>query len=267
VTWANRPRSEAGGGLAWCRAGAGQPVVLIHGVGLRAEAWGAQMEGLAGSFSLHALDLPGHGQSAAFAHQPALGDYTESVAAAVGSIGVPVCLAGHSMGALVALDIASRYPELCRGVAALSPVFRRSREAAGAVRERAGLLSGDRPADPGPTLRRWFGGSLDCPEAAACRRWLLDVNPAGYAAAYRVFAREDGPDGRELAALRCPALFMTGAADPNSTPRMAQEMAGIVQRGRILIVEEAGHMLPMTHAAAVNDALSSFFGQCAGAGR
>lgn len=262
MTWRTRPRSEAPGALTWWREGAGNPVVLVHGVGLRAEAWAAQVEGLAAEYSLHALDLPGHGESPALARAPALDEFTERVAAAVAGIGSEVCMAGHSLGALVALDFAVRYPALCRGVAALSPVFRREPGAAEAVRSRAASMRRDRPADPEPTLRRWFGDSLHCAEAKACRQWLVETDPAAYQAAYAVFAREDGPADADLAGLRCPGLFMTGAADPNSTPRMSREMAGITPNGRVQIVEGAAHMLPMTHAAQVNAALSEFFTRC-----
>jgi len=41
-------------------AGAGEPLLLIHGVGLRAEAWGPQMRLEAHVF---AVDMPGHGDS------------------------------------------------------------------------------------------------------------------------------------------------------------------------------------------------------------
>lgn len=267
MTWRTRPRSEASGALAWWCEGTGDPVVLIHGVGLRAEAWAAQVEGLAGAYSLYALDLPGHGDSPAPAQAPALGDFTDRVAAAVAGIGSTVCMTGHSLGALVALDFAVRYSTLCRGVAALSPVFRRDPEAAEAVQRRAESMTGDRPADPEPTLRRWYGDSLHRPEAEACRRWLVDTDPAAYQAAYAVFAREDGPASAELAGIRCPCLFMTGAADPNSTPRMSREMAGITPHGRVQIVEGAAHMMPMTHATQVNAVLGEFFARCFGEDR
>ena len=61
---------------------------------------------------------------------------------------------------------------------------------------------------------------------------------------------------RTLARLSCPALFMTGAKEPNSTPEMSQAMARIAPHGRAVIVEGAAHMLPMTHAVPVNAELA-----------
>ena len=78
--WADRPR-VAFGGLSAIVAGAGPPVVLLHGVGLRAEAWGAVMDRLAGDFLMIAPDMPGHGESALGAVS-VLSDYVNAVASA-----------------------------------------------------------------------------------------------------------------------------------------------------------------------------------------
>ena len=44
-------------------AGAGAPVLLIHGVGLRAEAWGPQIADLSADHHVIAVDMPGHGDA------------------------------------------------------------------------------------------------------------------------------------------------------------------------------------------------------------
>ena len=43
-------------------AGAGEPILLIHGVGMRAEAWAPQIAALASDHSVIAVDMPGHGE-------------------------------------------------------------------------------------------------------------------------------------------------------------------------------------------------------------
>jgi pimeloyl-ACP methyl ester carboxylesterase len=168
---------------------------------------------------------------------------------------------------MIALDLAARNPQLCLGVVALNAIFRRPAQAAAAVRERAAELTADAPADPGPTIRRWFGSEVSSAEATACRRWLLGVDPAAYRAAYNVFAREDGPSIDALRALRCPALFATGSKEPNSTPEMSRRMAAYSRDGDALIIDGAAHMMPMTHAKPVNGALADFLGRCSGASR
>lgn len=255
MMWTTRPRSEFGG-LSAIRAGAGPTALLLHGVGLRAEAWNAQIEALAGRFSIVAPDMPGHGASAQLQGMPPLERFTDRVAECLKE---PVFVAGHSMGALIALDLAARHPTKVHAVAALNAIFRRSSEAKAAVKARVAQLGGDRVPDPSDTLVRWFGDTQTA-ERDVCQHWLQQVDPAGYRAAYIAFAQADGPPESGLRELTCPALFLTGSLEPNSTPAMSRAMAELTPKGHAQIVEGAAHMMPMTHPQEVNRALNAFFG-------
>ncbi|MCT4369204.1 alpha/beta hydrolase [Yangia mangrovi] len=244
MTWTTRPRSDLGGGLAGIVAGASGPrVLLIHGVGLRAEAWGAQLGALARSCRVIAVDMPGHGQSVARG-ESGLADFAGRIA---GVLDGPTAIAGHSMGAMIAAELARQLPEKVSGIACLNAIHRRDPAAQQAVKARAAQLDGQSNGDPEPTLNRWFGED-ETPARAACRDWLSDVDPQGYRAAYRVFAEEDGPAEATLRGLACPALFMTGALEPNSTPAMSRAMAELAPQGRAAVLPDAAHMMPMTHA-------------------
>ncbi|MFD2856780.1 alpha/beta fold hydrolase [Seohaeicola zhoushanensis] len=59
-----------------------------------------------------------------------------------------------------------------------------------------------------------------------------------------------------------PALFMTGEAEPNSTPAMSRAMAELAPQGQALVVPGAAHMLPMTHPDVVNAALLDLAADC-----
>lgn len=252
-----RRRSDLGP-LAAIVAGDGPLVLLLHGVGLRAEAWGAQIDALAAAgFRVVAPDLPGHGASVALRARTLAGFSAPHVALLSG----PALVAGHSMGAMLALGLASGHPDRIRGVAALNAIYRRDAAARAAVRARAEALDGVSPIDPGGTLERWFGESASA-EREACEDWLRSVDPAAYKAAYAVFAEADGPSDEALRRLDCPALFMTGSAEPNSTAAMSRAMAAVAPRGRARIVPGAAHMMPMTHAAEVNDALLALAREC-----
>ncbi|MGF6478327.1 alpha/beta fold hydrolase [Paraburkholderia sp. JPY419] len=43
--------------------GSGEPLVLIHGVGMQALAWYPQIEGLSSGLRVISVDMPGHGRS------------------------------------------------------------------------------------------------------------------------------------------------------------------------------------------------------------
>ncbi|MGK7653901.1 alpha/beta fold hydrolase [Roseovarius sp. B08] len=247
-------RSEIAG-LSVLEAGKGRPVVLLHGVGLNALAWGGQIDGLSREYRVIAPDMPGHGQSACLSAPVTLSNYVEAVLPLLEGLSEPAVVAGHSMGALIALEIADHSPSSVCAVAALNGVFERAPEAAAAVQARAGSLDGVRNPDPVPTLGRWFG-TQGSPERTACDTWLRAVDPKGYKMAYTAFACAEGPSRGTLRGLACPALFATGGRDPNSTPAMSRAMAELAADGRALIVEDAAHMMPMTHAAEVTTALA-----------
>lgn len=252
MMWTTRPRSRIGY-LSAVRAGQGPSVTLLHGVGLNADAWGAQIDALSGQYSVTAFDMAGHGDSAAMIKtQPDLTDYVNAVR---DNIALPTVIVGHSMGAMIALKLAQDPAIL--GVVALNAIYQRTPSAHAAVRERAKQLRDENSFNPQPTLTRWFD-DLTSPEAVACEHWLRSVPIDGYRAAYSVFADESGPTQSELQSLNKPALFITGGREQNSTPQMSSQMAETCPLGRAHIIDDAAHMMPMTHAREVNAHLSAF---------
>lgn len=264
VAW---PRTVASGSLAYYQTGTGAPVVLVHGVGLRAESWCSQIDALAAAHMVYAVDMPGHGDTPKLAHANAgLACFSQVLAAFVREVvGAPVILIGHSMGALVVLDFARRYAELCLGVAALSAVYRRSAQAKQQVLARATAFRQEGAVAVNETIDRWFGehpAAATKEALALCRYWLEQATVDGYSAAYLVFAGEDGPDDSSLAALSMPALFLSGEDDRNSSPLMAKTMAYLTPHGRALSISGARHMVQLTHPQAVNPVLQKFCSRC-----
>jgi pimeloyl-ACP methyl ester carboxylesterase len=236
-------------------AGTGPAVLLLHGVGLRAEAWEPQMEALAASHRVIAADLPGHGESAPLsAGTPALPDYVAWAARLVAALGSgQVAVAGHSMGALIALGLVVDRPDLVSRAALLCPVFRRSPEARTAVLARAEEISVGRGGIDGP-LSRWFGDETSRLRTRVAG-WLRSVPQAGYAAAYRAFATGDTVYADRVAEITRPLLVLTADGDANSNAAMTRDMAALAPRGRAVVIEGHRHMVPMTAPEAVNAAL------------
>jgi pimeloyl-ACP methyl ester carboxylesterase len=97
--------------LAHHRAGAGEPLVLLHGVGESAVGWQPVHQALSDDYDVIAFDLPG------FGHSPALPPGVVPTAAALADavereldrLGVAQFhVAGYSLGARVALELATR---------------------------------------------------------------------------------------------------------------------------------------------------------------
>jgi pimeloyl-ACP methyl ester carboxylesterase len=252
-------RYKSPSGAAYAVQGEGEILVLVHGVGMRLEAWSPQIEALSARFKVIAVDLPGHGESPPLASDASLADFVAWFRAFIEELGLgPVSVAGHSMGALIAGGIAAEAPELVRRVALLNGVYKRDPTARSAVKARAvEITTGD--FDREAPLNRWFGDGHEH-EAAyeLCKRLLADVDKQGYATAYRAFANGDAVYADRWPEIDCPALFLTGADDQNSTPEMCRAMAFAAPRGRAVIIDEHRHMVNLTAPDLVNTALSEW---------
>ena len=64
VTFSERLRVHSE--LVYTRKGSGEPLVLIHGIGHRRQAWDPVFERLAESYDVIAVDLAGFGESPAY---------------------------------------------------------------------------------------------------------------------------------------------------------------------------------------------------------
>lgn len=253
--------SEPYGTLSYREAGAGEPLVLIHGVGMQSAAWGPQISALARSHRVLALDMPGHGGSSPLPANAELPDYVAWLKAALTRLNTgQVNLAGHSMGALIAGGFACTHPELLRRVALVNGVFQRSEQARAAVVARATEIKAGK-TDLETPLARWFGDS-PIEQQARCQvaNWLGSVDMDGYATAYGAFARGDATYAAQWSRISCPLLALTGDADPNSTPAMSRAMAELAQNGEVEILT-GRHMVNLTAPEAVTQSLSNWLGR------
>lgn len=253
-------RSKVPSGATYLDVGRGdETIVLIHGVGMRLEAWKPQIDWLSLRHRVIAVDLPGHGHSAPLESSARLADFVAWFDHFTDEIGLArFNVAGHSMGALIATGMVSTTPEKVKRVALLNGVHRRSATARAAVEGRADeIVTGtfDREAP----LTRWFSDAeKQTPAYELVREMLAEVDAEGYATAYRAFATGDALYSDCWPTVKCPALFLTGDGDPNSTPEMAREMAAAAPLGRAVIVERHRHMVNLVAPEAVNEALDSW---------
>jgi pimeloyl-ACP methyl ester carboxylesterase len=98
-------------------AGAGQPLLFLHGFGSCAEAWHRQLAAFSSRCRVVAYDSVNHGHSSvspADGPEPDRADELDAVLDALG-IEQPI-VAGNSMGALTTLRWATRHPDRARGL-------------------------------------------------------------------------------------------------------------------------------------------------------
>lgn len=258
-----RIREKAPDGTGYLRAGAGEPLLLIHGVGMNAAIWQPQIDLLKSRYDVIAIDMLGHGVSPLPPEQAALSDYAGQVIGLLDHLGLErVSIVGHSMGALVAQEVALAAPERVRCLISLNAVFRRPPALAEAVRARAADLAGHGdPSGIAATIDRWFGNAASpklAGAAAMARLALESADQQGYARTYRLFARADGEHAERLPKLAVPALFMTGSEDRNSSPSMSAAMARLAPQGSCLVLDGERHMMALASPEKVTRRILAF---------
>jgi pimeloyl-ACP methyl ester carboxylesterase len=136
------------------RAGQGEPLVLLHGVGTSRVVWRRALPHLGERREAIALDLPGFGESAPAGPGFDLDRVAGAVAgAAEEAAGGGFDLLGHSLGGAVALTLAAARPELVRRLLLCAPAGLSPRSEP--VSRLAGVL-----AAPALRLRRTVGEPL-----------------------------------------------------------------------------------------------------------
>jgi pimeloyl-ACP methyl ester carboxylesterase len=106
--------------LYWDRAGSGEPLLLLHGIGSTHDDFTPLRPQLDAEYRVLAPDLPGHGRSAALPGRPTIAAITDAIVADLDELGVDrVHVLGNSIGARVALELATR--GRARSVVAISP--------------------------------------------------------------------------------------------------------------------------------------------------
>ena len=236
-------------------------IVFVHGAGLDHSWWGLQSRyfGYHG-FNVLALDLPAHGRS----EGPALasiGGIADWLFALLQNLkNEKAAVVGHSMGSLVALEFASRYPQKAEKIALIGVAYpmkvsdafldaaKRNDHAAYDME----TIWGHAPQVPfagNPNPGMWMYGDT----LARLGRLAPGVLHADLVAC-NAYA-----GGMEAAAkLQCPALFILGARDMMTPPRGAEELIKKIENSKSARIAISGHSLMAEAPDATLDALIEF---------
>ncbi len=238
-------------------------VVLIHGAGMDHTVWSLQSRYLAHhGRSVLAVDLPGHGRSGGvpLVSIAELADWIVALLDAVGA--EKAALVGHSMGALVALDTASRHAARVEalallGVAETMPVHP-DLLAAAALNDPASI---ELVIGWGHGPRGHVGGST-APGLALLpggRRLMQRARP-GVLGVDLSACNAYNRGAEAAAAVSCPALFVLGAADRMTPAKAGRALAARIKGAEVVVLPNIGHMVMTEAPDATIDALAARLG-------
>ena len=238
-------------------------LIFIHGVGMCKEIWQPQVEHFSKNYRVITYDFLGHGQSLLKKDKLTLEDYISQLYNLVNEIGVSnFSIIGHSMGALIAVAFALRYPEKVDTLIPINIVFKRTKKAQDDVIMRAkDVLKSQQIPNINQTLERWFQNKTspyDLLKINNVQGWLKNTSPKAYSEAYYLFATSDRVFVNNLSNLQPPVLYLTGSEDPNSTSLMSEQMAQETPNGSSESIEGEAHMMAYISAKKVNPIIEYF---------
>lgn len=207
-----------------------QDIVLIHGTGARAEMWQRQIDQLvAKGYRCIVPDLRGHGDSDEPGEQTDieahLNDVLETLDAA--ELAHPAIFAGHSLGAIIAIELAQRRPEMVSKILAV------------AMPGRVPVLTVE--------AFRWFLGwpykSLRETQLHRNLGWrprvLVETNRHALEQIMLNFATIDYCGN--VPKVDCPVHFVVGRLDPVAPYVYAQKLHQAIPGSTMHLIEWAGH--------------------------
>jgi len=238
----------------------GEPLVLLHGFGGDLNNWLFNAEPLSSGRVVYAVDLPGHGGSAKDVGDGEVATLVDVVRGFLDAQGIERAhLAGHSMGALVAAELALVDPERVASLALIAPA------GFGPEIDREyveGFIAASGRRDLKPVLQRLFAD----PDLVN-RQMVDDVlkykRLDGVDEALRTLAARVFPEGRQARVIAGqldegyagPVLVLWGERDAIIPAAHAEAAPG---RAETHVLDGVGHSPHMEAAGEVNRLLEGF---------
>jgi len=233
-------------------------VIFLHGAGVDHTIWVLASRYFARhNFNVFAFDFPGHGRSKGELCQ-SIDQFSDWLDCAASELNIQkAAIVGHSMGSLVALNFAARYPEKVRSIGLLGtstpmPVSEQLLDASRANHHDAIDMTntwshsnfGQIGGNESPGLVMTMSGQRLL-ERSEDNVLYTDLN-----------ACNNFSNGAELAAsITCESLVVVGDKDKMTAPISALKVAETIPKSRTTLLKNCGHSMISEQPNAVLDAL------------
>ncbi|HST89984.1 MAG TPA: alpha/beta fold hydrolase [Ktedonobacterales bacterium] len=236
-----RDAEVAGVHIQYHLAGAGDPVVLVHGLSGSSRWWARNLAPLAERYTVYLVDLPGFGAMRHLRRAFVLARAAHWLREWMRTAGLARAhLVGHSMGGLIAIRLAAAYPEVVRRLVLATP---------------AGI----------PTAKTLLGEVVPLIRAigATTPAFLpvlaydaLRAGPLTLLRASQALLREDVRD--DLARIAAPTLLIWGSRDTLVPPSLGSLMCDQIPSARLVVIPGAGHVVMFDRPDQFNAELLTF---------
>lgn len=248
--------------------GEGKPIYLLHGWALNSRVWDDVLPELTQYGQVYAVDLPGHGKS----DLPVNGQYdldtiADEIAPILESNSIVV---GWSLGGLVALNLAYRYPGLISKLVLVagSPQFVQSEDWPNAVEKT--VIEGfaqSLQSDYRATILRFLAiqalGSEQAKQSIKALREKVFLNGEPNLAALK-----EGLNllincnlRPALSDIHCPSLVVVGEKDTLIPEKSGYDTSGLLANSQLEIVNGAGHAPFISHSKEFLNIISAFINE------
>jgi 3-oxoadipate enol-lactonase len=259
-----------GARIAYSRTGAGPVVLLVQGVGVPGEGWRPQIDALADRYTLVAFDNRGLGASPLAGGEVSIEAMADDALAVMDAEGIRrFHVVGHSMGGLIAQEIALRVPDRATSLALLC-TFASGAQGARmtpalfltALRMRLGPRRLRRNAFLGLVMPKAYLRETDraalADRLAALFGYDLADQPLFVLKQVRAMSRYAAGDRlRSLA--RIPTLVASATFDRIALPTYGRALAAAIPGARYVELPAAGHAVTIQRADEVNALLAAHF--------
>ena len=256
--------------LNYSVSGTGPAVLLLQGAGVVAEGWRPQIDVLHKQFTVIAPDNRGFGGSTRGSGPLTIGTMAADALALVDALRIDAFhLAGHSMGGLIAQQIALQQPARVLSLA-LMCTFAHGGQAASmslpmlmtAIRMRVGTRAMRRRAFMQLVMPETYLAEVDQTALAEKLRPLfgydLASQPSFVMQQVRAMSRFDvRPRLSELS--RLPAIVVSATEDRIAKPEYGRELDDLIGTSRYVEIRNAGHGVTIQCADRLNELLLAHF--------
>jgi 3-oxoadipate enol-lactonase len=240
--------------------GAGDPVVLIHGLGSSGRDWELQVPALADHYRVLTYDVRGHGASSKPRGPYRVTQFASDLALLLERLEHrPAHVVGISMGGMIAFQLAVDRPDLVRSLVIVNsgPALVPSTPAEHlAVWSRIALAKLRGPSAMGAVLAPRLFPSPDQERLRRqfIERWAENDKDAYYAALRAII----GWSVRDrVGEIRCPVLVV--AADHDYTPVSAKEAyLPLIPGATLKVIADSRHATPIERPEVFNAVLRQF---------